>query len=700
MAGETKRVALVIGNGLYAHASVLANPGNDARGMAAALTRIGFSGVSPDGQDFTVSFKTPGVTALANLEYNPLRRALAAFGRAAEHADQAVLYYAGHGIEVGGSNYLIPVDAKLAHAKDVEFETASLMQVLGAVDGTHGLRLVVLDACRDNPFRARLFPSREVSRGLRAIEPAGNILVAYAAKHGTVALDGKGSNSPYATALLAHLEEPGLEIVDLFREVKDEVLEATGNRQEPYLYGSLGRRREYLVPPAPAEPLPPEPAPFDERAVELQWWEKIKQTEDERLLAEFLQRFPEGAFAALARDRLGEVEWKRLKNSRDAAEIEAFQERWKSTRFEGPAAARLEALRRREEQGGHVPWKTAASAAVFAAVLAAGYFLWPKPFRPPLVPHPGMVAVTVRAASGRDEVKWRKPGAGESFRDCINRACTNSPEMVVVPAGRFLMGSLKGEDGRDGDEGPRHEVDIAKPFAAGRTHITRGEFAAFVKAADHKVEGGCYTWSGSEWKLHADRSWRSPGFEQDDTHPVVCVNWNDATTYAKWLSETTGKSYRLLSEAEAEYVTRGVTKLEQDQPRYFFGNNETELCTYANEADATLKAKFPNWPWTTNSCRDGYVFTAPVAQFKQNAFGLYDVHGNAWTWTQDCYQSDYNGVPSNGSAWTPGKCSLRVLRGGSWYNDPRILRAAFRNRGTPVDWYDSIGFRLARTLNP
>ncbi len=255
-----------------------------------------------------------------------------------------------------------------------------------------------------------------------------------------------------------------------------------------------------------------------------------------------------------------------------------------------------------------------------------------------------------------------KPGSGESFRDC-----PDCPEMVIVPSGSLLMGSPEGEEGRDSDEGPQHKVTIPKPFAVGRTHITRGQFAAFVKATGHKTDGGCKAWTGSVWKADNNASWRSPGFDQDDSHPAVCINWDDAKAYVAWLAKTTGEPYRLLSEAEAEYAARGGT-VASKQPRYFFGDHAKDLCRYANGADETGKMKFPGW--TVAPCNDGYIFTAPAMSFKPNAFGLYDMHGNAWSWVEDCYHGSYADAPTDGSAWTTGGCVYRVLRGGSWGNDP------------------------------
>ena len=194
-AQSSERVALVIGNASYANAPALANPLSDAADVGAALRRLGFS-----------------VTRLRNADYAALRRGLQEFTRTASGSEMAVVYYAGHGIEVDQRNYLVPVDARLASDHDVEFETVPLDLVVRSVERASGLRMVILDACRDNPFAAsmrRAGTTRSIGRGLARVEPAGSTLVAYAAKGGTVAADGDGRNSPYTAALLAHLEEPG-----------------------------------------------------------------------------------------------------------------------------------------------------------------------------------------------------------------------------------------------------------------------------------------------------------------------------------------------------------------------------------------------------------------------------------------------------------------------------------------------------------
>ena len=244
LAGQ--RVALVIGNASYSHASSLANPVNDATDIGAALDRLGFT-----------------VTRLDNAGRAELWDGLQKFSLAASASEMAVVFYAGHGIEVDKRNFLIPVDARLRSDADVEFETVPLDLLSRAVERTKGLRLIILDACRDNPFAVAMQRSgatRSIGRGLTSVEPSGETLVAYAAKEGTVASDGEGRNSPYTTALLAHLEEPGLEVGLMFRKVRDTVLAATGGRQEPFVYGSLSSEGAYLA--ARPEPEPkPTPSP-------------------------------------------------------------------------------------------------------------------------------------------------------------------------------------------------------------------------------------------------------------------------------------------------------------------------------------------------------------------------------------------------------------------------------------------------------
>ena len=234
-----KRVALVIGMSRYQQVPQLANPARDADAMSALFKKAGFDVVDSE----------------RDLGIADLRRVIREFSETSRDADISVVYYAGHGIEVDGANYLVPADARLLNDFDVEDETISLDRVLKALDPVKRLKLVILDACRDNPFSKtmkRSVASRSIGRGLAKIEPAmTDTLIAYAAKAGAVASDGDGQNSPFAMALVKHIAEPGLDLRIAFGRVRDDVLKSTSNRQEPFVYGSLGGQTTALVPQAP-----------------------------------------------------------------------------------------------------------------------------------------------------------------------------------------------------------------------------------------------------------------------------------------------------------------------------------------------------------------------------------------------------------------------------------------------------------------
>ena len=241
-----------------------------------------------------------------------------------------------------------------------------------------------------------------------------------------------------------------------------------------------------------------------------------------------------------------------------------------------------------------------------------------------------------------------------SFRDC-----PQCPEMVVLPAGSFMMGSAPGEEGRvDDREGPRRQVTIARPFAVGKFEVTFAEWDACV------AEGGCK-------HRPDDRGWGR------GKQPVINVSWDDVTTeYLPWLSHKTGKAYRLLTEAEWEYAARGETSA-----RYWWGDQASrEHANYGKDRCCAV----------------------PVGQFPANPFGLHDMHGNVWEWVQDCWHASYAGAPADGSEWT-GSCAepTRVLRGGSWNDSPQHIRSAHRARIRPAVriFGFGTGFRVARALD-
>lgn len=288
-----KRVALVIGNSNYKNAALLPNPANDAAAIAATLKGAGFDVVD----------------SRLDLQSADMRRALREFADQARDADIAVVYYAGHGIEIDGTNYLIPTDARLERDTDIYDEAFSLDRVLLAIEPARQLRLVIVDACRNNPFAdtmKRTVASRTISRGLARVEPTTtNTLVAFAAKAGLTALDGNSTNSPYATALVKHIATPGLDLRRAFGFVRDDVLLATGNRQEPYVYGSLGGADVALV---PAKPAASAPTPAANAQSEIRRdYELALQLGNKDALNAFLAQYPDGYYASLAKLQLAKI---------------------------------------------------------------------------------------------------------------------------------------------------------------------------------------------------------------------------------------------------------------------------------------------------------------------------------------------------------------------------------------------------------
>jgi formylglycine-generating enzyme required for sulfatase activity/ankyrin repeat protein len=284
----------------------------------------------------------------------------------------------------------------------------------------------------------------------------------------------------------------------------------------------------------------------------------------------------------------------------------------------------------------------------------------------------------------------------------VFRDCSDCPEMVTIPSGEFIMGSDPSELGRSDREGPQRRVSVPA-FAVGKLEVTRSQWAAFVSATNRPVREGCY-WTGrSGGSLDPIGSWRDVGFHQDDNHPVVCVTWHDAQDYVRWLSQRTGRTYRLLSEAEWEYAARARSTTPYawgDTASHEYANYGTDMCCSG-----------------AASGRDRWVNTAPGGSFPANGFDLHDMHGNVLEWVQDCFASGYPAHPIDGSAYEAdvilqmtgrfarmsgtSSCAYRMLRGGDWGNPPALIRSASRNFGpgpgaTLADYRSGgVGFRIA-----
>jgi formylglycine-generating enzyme required for sulfatase activity len=282
------------------------------------------------------------------------------------------------------------------------------------------------------------------------------------------------------------------------------------------------------------------------------------------------------------------------------------------------------------------------------------------------------------------------------------RDCDGCPDLALVPPGQFMMGSAPDAPELDAatGESPAVELSFSRPFLISSREVTVGEFRRFVEATGAKSVPGCRVWSGGQWVQDHDRSWRDPGFASAprDDEPVVCVSWDDAHAYADWLAKQSGKHYRLPTEAEWEYVARGGTSF----PRYWGEHDSREdlplalACDYANVYDASA-VDAQRFPYPNARCSDRATGLAPVAQYKSNAFGVYDIIGNAREWVMDCFTASYAGRPQDARAWTwQGGCEQKGVRGGSWASRPRDARAPARGAELTSHRQSDLGFRVAR----
>lgn len=475
------------------------------------------------------------------------------------------------------------------------------------------------------------------------------------------------------------------------REALLRALEAAADRGSRALDIPIPPRQSPSTPTAATSSLPTTTAPttpspasaLAPSAAEVSFWETVRNTRDPAELEAYLNAFPQGAFVPLARSRLQSLRppqqvtasqpvqrslpdppseqdaenrlWLQLRESRSISDLKAYLARNPRGPFADLVLARIEELQRAAQPQGGID--------TIAAQRASG-----SP-PSPLVP-------------------------GRVFRDC-----SDCPEMLAVPQGHFVMGASSEEDelegvGRQfkGWSSPQVNVRIDLSLAIGRLEVTRGEFASFVRETGHVAGNSCRVWDGSKWAERVGASWRSPGFTQNDRHPVVCVSWDDAQAYVRWLSARTGKDYRLLSEAQWEYAARAGS-----QARRPWGDNAEAGCAHANIADAAARRQVGGITWGT-SCDDGHGYTAETGTYQANRFGLHDMIGNVWEWTADCWNPSLAGVPADGSARATGDCSRRVFRGGSWFEFPRYARSALRSSYSSDYRSVFIGFRVARTL--
>jgi len=625
------RVALIIGNSSYKDAP-LGNPANDASDLANALEKKGFT-----------------VLVRENVGERGLKEAVDTFAKHLQKGGVGLFFFAGHGIQLKDQNFLVPVDIGFDSETDISYKSVSAEYVLSRMaEAGNRVNVVILDACRNNPFQQK----GRASKGLGVMNVGRaekGTFIAYATSPGSTALDGVGRNGLYTRHLLQALDSPDSDIDKVFGLVRTGVVRDTEGAQVPWTSTSVIGSFYFDVaqdlaaqqrpvkplsaqPDAQSEPAPASYDPVQERA----FWERIKDSRSAADYSAYLEKFggsPRGAYA-----------------------------RWMVQKYGGvlPATA---------------PSARAAAAVVTPPAQVAIIAPAPTPAPVPSAPAQAVVSGGALSASG-----------------ALVRDCPQCPELVVVPGGDYVMGSGKEEKFREPDEEPAHRVSVAGPIAVGKFEVTRGQYAAFVRETAREHKPGCYSNRGGRYHKDPKASWQNPGFEQKDDEPVVCVSWDDTQAYVAWLSKKTGKAYRLLNEAEWEYVARAGTRGRH----YWAEADDAAACRYANVADTSFKAFSAGTQFFP--CSDGFAYTSPVGRFPANAFGVHDMLGNAWEWVEDCWNEGYAGAPDLAQPRLNGSCTERVFRGGAWDSRPNLVRVAYRDRESKGDCHDNLGFRVARSL--
>jgi formylglycine-generating enzyme required for sulfatase activity len=536
-----KRIALVIGNSTYTN-SPLKNPVNDAKDMANKLRKLGFE-----------------VIERKNLQTKQIGGTLREFRSKLVPGSVALVFYAGHGLQIKGDNYLPAVDAEINSEEDVPNQSLAVKQIMDVLDEAKTrLNLVFLDACRNNPY-ARSF--RSADQGLARITAPSGTLISYATRPGSVAADGNGRNGLYTSKLLAHMDS-NQQIEQSLKLVVTEVKTASQGKQEPWMEGSI--EGDFCFAGCQVGSLEPVGSPNhvhvkNDEEIEQETWESARDSNDIDAIDEYLKQYPKGKYVALAN-----ISYKKLKKDAPETAVQAHN-------------------------------------------------------------------------------------TGQVFKDC-----PDCPEMVIIPAGSFQMGSYKNDR-----EKPLHRVTFGKAFAIGKVEVTQGQWKSIM--------GG------------NPSHFRNCG----DNCPIEHVSWNDAQDFIQRLNSKTGKQYRLPSEAEWEYACRAG-----EQQEFCGSNNIDSVAWYGSYGDQGSLGG--NSGQTTH----------PVATKQANAWGLYDMTGNVWEWVEDSWHDNYNDAPTDGSAWA-GDGKSRMYRGGSWLGGMWLARASNRFGDIPEfnDPNFNTGFRLAMTLS-
>ncbi len=636
-ASQERKTALVIGNSAYL-VSPLKNPANDARIMSKTLRELGFS-----------------VDERVNLSQGEMKLAIESFGKAIKQGGVGLFYYAGHGMQVNGRNYLIPVDADIQGEAEVDIKAVDAGAVLAKMDmAQNSMNIVILDACRNNPF-SRSF--RAANLGLASMNAPSGTLIAYATAPGSVASDGTGANGLYTEQLASNMKKPGLRIEDVFKQVRSGVQGQTQGKQVPWESSSLVGDFYFAGKPAggvDTSRLEGLAEGSKERQAELERLKKLeaenaKQKEKERAeIAKKEQEFAAldaqiasmkgklGSGAAGPDDNLEKMVAMVEKKDADARKLEELRKQ----REEEERKRQAEIERLKKEAKDKRKAEIEKDIANFEKIAVS-------PYGKDMVPS-AWKSLTTKYASA-DGVTGISEGDTKELRDALGIVTVPAPvrdmKFVEVKGGCFQMGDTFGDGGSD--EKPAHEVCV-DDFSIGKYEVTQAQWEAVMGSNPSRFKqcgGNC---------------------------PVEDVSWNDIQKFIKKLNSQTDSFYRLPTEAEWEYAARSGGKSE----KYSGGNDVDSVAWY-----------------DSNSGRQ----THPVGQKQPNGLGIYDMSGNVWEWCQDWYGDGYYESSPKDNPQGPSSGSRRVLRGGSWYNYALFMRATSRYRFNPVGRDSGNGFRLVRT---
>ncbi|MBW9107189.1 SUMF1/EgtB/PvdO family nonheme iron enzyme [Paraburkholderia phenoliruptrix] len=630
MQAGASRIALVIGNGAYGqHDPIGGDPANvieqnaprDAQALAHRLSALGYQ-----------------VTLLADATSQQMQRAIDEFRERLRAGGVGLFYFAGHGMRIGTQTLLVPAGLDMRSPASPIREGIDLDSVLQAMHASRsgGLNIAILDTCLDNPFTG------EVVASAAALPP--HTLVAYATARGGFAADGL-RHGIYTHALLRALDEtPAQPLMSLFANVASQVRLATGGAQQPWIASSLpvtaavtrsatvasagsGASDETVVAPHSRGILPKDSS----EQYEITFWNSIKDSNYPADYEAYLKAYPNGRFATLAHARIDRLRaasnaptpgapTQQASSSATPATAPQQTTRPATSTAPAPGAPSSSAAQDRQRAGAATPAASAAS--------------------PPVPPAPPVSVAAQKPVS-------RAPVAGES-RDCA--AC---PIMIALPAGSFSMGS----NSDDPSEKPVHHVTIGAPFAIGKYEVTVEQWNACVAA------NACAR--------------LTPETNANKAAPARDLSWDDAQQYVKWLSKTTGKPYRLPTEAEWEYAVRGGTTTA-----YWWGDQ-------MRKGNANCK-----------DCGEPWHKEGPEAagSFAANPYGLYDMNGSVWEWTADCWHNSYQSAPVDGRAWESPSCDMRVIRGGSWREGAGYMLSATRFKYSAGVRQSQDGLRVVKDL--